>query len=369
MKKENSKLYTKAITLPDGTRKYVRAKTKEALEEKVTQLRMEQRAGVNIADNTTFSEFAQMWVDVYKRPHLRESGLNDLLYTLNNLVMPFLAPYKLRDIKPVHIQRMMAGIAEYAHKSQAKALSATRAIFNAAVDNHVIMRSPVPTTLKARGKLPEEKTPLTREQSSRLLNAVKGTRAYIPVVLMLGLGLRREEALGLMWTDIDFDMHCVHVRRTNVFIGNRNIVSENMKSAAAKRDIPMAPWVEEALLKVHSSDAQSLYVAPAADGRPMTPASFRSSWRAITSRTTDDPELLGTPVPKHPEIIRTLDFHVHPHLLRHTCITRWVEDGLTPKEMQYLAGHSTPNLTMGVYAHYDRAGQFTETTAKLRALG
>lgn len=44
MKKENSKLYTKAITLPDGTRKYVRAKTKEALEEKVTQLRMEQRA-------------------------------------------------------------------------------------------------------------------------------------------------------------------------------------------------------------------------------------------------------------------------------------------------------------------------------------
>ena len=369
MKKENSKLYTKAITLPDGTRKYVRAKTKEALEEKVTQLRMEQRAGVNIADNTTFSEFAQMWVDVYKRPHLRESGLNDLLRTLNRLIMPTLASYKLRDIKPVHIQRMMADISGYSHRSQSKALATARAVFDAAVDNNIIMRSPVPTTLKARGKMTEEKTPLTREQTERLLTAVEGTRAYAPVVLMLGLGLRREEALGLMWSDIDFDAHCVHIRRTNVFSGSTNIVSENMKSAAAKRDIPMAPWVEEALLKVHSSDAQSLYVAPAADGRPMTPASFRSSWRAITSRTTYDPELLGTSVPKHPEIIRTLDFHVHPHLLRHTCVTRWVEDGLTPKEVQYLAGHSTPNLTMGVYAHYDRTGQFTETTAKLRALG
>lgn len=240
---------------------------------------MEQRAGVNIADNTTFSDFAQMWVDVYKRPHLSKSGLDDLLRTLNRLIMPTLASYKLRDIKPVHIQRMMADISGYSHRSQSKALATARAVFDAAVGNNIIMRSPVPTTLKARGKMTEEKTPLTQEQTERLLTAVEGTRAYTPVVMMLGLGLRREEALGLMWSDIDFDAHCVHIRRTNVFPGSTNIVSENMKSAAAKRDIPMAPWVEEALLKVHSSDAQSLYVAP------------RRGW------TTDDtrvlPELLA----------------------------------------------------------------------------
>ena len=362
------KLYTKAISLPDGTRKYVRAKTKEELDRKVTMLKIELHAGVNIADTTTFAEFTQLWVDTYKRPHLRESGLADLLHTLNQHVVPYLGSYRMRDIKPVHIQQMMASIAGYAHRTQSKALAATRAIFAAAVDNNIVSRSPVPLSLKAGGEKTKEKVPLTREQSARLLKAIEGTRAYAPVVLMLGLGLRREEALGLMWADVDFDRHVVHVRRTNVFSGNTSIVSDRMKSEAARRDIPMPVWVEDALDKV-SRETRSLYVAPAADGRAMTPPSFRSAWRAITSRTTDDPKLLGTPVPKHPDIIRTLDFHVHPHLLRHTCITRWMEDGLRPKEIQYLSGHATPDLTMRVYAHFDRAGQFAETAERIRALG
>lgn len=111
----------------------------------------------------------------------------------------------------------------------------------------------------------------------------------------------------------------------------------------------------------------SLYVCPAANGGPMTPGSFRSAWNAIKARTTDVPEELGTAVPNHPDIIRTLDFHVHPHLLRHTCATRWVEQGFTIKEVQYMLGHSTPDLTMRIYAHYDSAGQLSETTAKMQA--
>ena len=43
--------------------------------------------------------------------------------------------------------------------------------------------------------------------------------------------------------------------------------------------------------------------------------------------------------------------------------------GLSPKEIQYLSGHATPDLTMRVYAHFDRAGQFAETAERIRALG
>lgn len=361
------KLYTQTFTLPDGTRKYVRATSKEALDEKVTRLKMEMRAGVNISDNTTFAEFAQLWVDTYKRPHLREAGLNNLLRTLNSLIMPSLALYKLRDIKPVYIQRMMADIADYSHRSQSKALSTVRAIFDAAVDNGIIIRSPVPRTLEARGTPAKKVVPLTREQSIRLLTALKGQRVYIAVVLMLGLGLRREEALGLMWADVHFDKHYVHVCRTNAFVGNKNIVSTDLKSAAAERDIPMAVWVEDALREAKES-SNSLYVAPAAGGGAMTRSSFTSAWDAVKSRTTFDPTKLNTCVPKHPGIVRTLDFRVYPHLLRHTCATRWVEQGFTQKEVQYMLGHSTPYLTMSVYAHYDREGQFAETVSRMRAV-
>ena len=40
-------------------------------------------------------------------------------------------------------------------------------------------------------------------------------------------------------------------------------------------------------------------------------------------------------------MVRSLDFHVTPHQLRHTYITRLFESGLDIKEIQYLAGHTT----------------------------
>ena len=361
-----SKMYTKTFTLPNGQRKYVRAKTKEELEAKVTALKMQMQAGVDISDNTTVGEFIQMWVDVYKRPNLTPKSMSDLLHTINSIILPPLGALRIRSVKPIHIQNMMSDAAGYSHRTQSKALSTTRAIFNTAVDNGLIMRSPVPATMKAHGAPTVKKVPLTEEQSARLLEATRGRRIHSAVVLMLGLGLRREEALALMWSDIDWGAHQVTICRTNVFLGSSNTISTNMKSEAAYRTVPMTPWVENEL-RTAMQNSTSLYVCPAANGGPMTPGSFRSAWNAIKARTTDVPEELGTAVPNHPDIIRTLDFHVHPHLLRHTCATRWVEQGFTIKEVQYMLGHSTPDLTMRIYAHYDSAGQLSETTAKMQA--
>ena len=362
-----SKMLTKTFTLSNGNRKYVRAKTKEELDAKIAALKLEISAGVDISNNTTVGEFIQMWVDTYKRPYLKIRSIEDLLRTLNVVIMPALSSLPIRSVKPIHIQRMMSDASKYSHRTQTKALSTTRAIFNAAIDNGMIMRSPVPATMKAHGIPTKKKTPLTSEQSIRLLEATRECRIHSAVVLMLGLGLRREEALALMWSDIDFDAHQVHVQRTNVFAESGHIVSTDMKSTAANRILPMAPWVESEL-KVVRSKSKSLYVCPAADGRAMTPGSFRSAWKVISVRTTYDPEELGTAIPKHPDIVRALDFHVHSHLLRHTCATRWVEQGFTIKEVQYMLGHSTPDLTMRVYAHYDSAGQLSETTSKMQTL-
>lgn len=362
-----SKLLTKTFTLPNGQRKYVRAKSKEELEAKIAALKFEMKAGVDITDNTTVGEFIQIWVDTYKRPYLAQSSIDELCWTINKIIIPTLGDFTVRSVKPVHIQRMMANASSYSHRTQSKTITVTRAIFNAAVDNGMLLRSPVPTTIKAHGAPTEKKVPLTREQSARLLDATRGHRIHSAIVAMLGLGLRREEALALMWTDIDFNKHQVHVQRTNVFHGSTHKVSTDMKTAAANRIVPMARWVETEL-KAVKCESSSLYVCPSENGSVMTPGSFNSAWNAIRVRTTFDPDVLGTAMNRHPDIIRTLDFHVHPHLLRHTCATRWIELGFNPKEVQYMLGHSTPDLTMRVYAHYDAAGQLSETTAKMQAL-
>ena len=74
---------TKAIQMPDGTRKYFRAKTQEELDEKVLKAQILVNSGVDICSEETFGHFAQMWYDLYKKPYLRENSLIAIRYALN----------------------------------------------------------------------------------------------------------------------------------------------------------------------------------------------------------------------------------------------------------------------------------------------
>ena len=114
-------------------------------------------------------------------------------------------------------------------------------------------------------------------------------------------------------------------------------------------------------LKEEKKTSKSLYVFSMKNGSFLSESSFRRMWDLIAYRST---ETKG----KNTIIPRTPDFDVHPHQLRHTCITRWIESGLTAKEAQYLAGHATPDVTMRIYAHYRREQKLAETAAKMAAV-
>ena len=58
---------------------------------------------------------------------------------------------------------------------------------------------------------------------------------------------------------------------------------------------------------------------------------------------------LGEKVKGH-DFRYTIDFYVHPHMLRRTYITRLILSGADPKTVQYLAGHKNSKVTMDIYA-------------------
>lgn len=101
---------TKAVQLPDGTRKYLRAKTQKELDEKVLKTQILVNSGVDICNEETFAHFAQMWYDLYKKPYLRENSLEAIKYVLNQHILPVIGGYRLRDITPMQIQAIMAGL-------------------------------------------------------------------------------------------------------------------------------------------------------------------------------------------------------------------------------------------------------------------
>lgn len=120
----------------------------------------------------------------------------------------------------------------------------------------------------------------------------------------------------------------------------------------AYRDLPISDTLLRGLREEKLRSA-SPFVVAMKDGQSLTKESFRSLWSIVENRTASDDKKLGDKIRgSHSSDTVSLDFSCRPHLPRHTYITTLFEKGLDVKQVQYLAGHSTPDMTMKVYTHY-----------------
>lgn len=165
------------------------------------------------------------------------------------------------------------------------------------------------------------------------------------MLIALHTGMRRGEILGLQWGDIDFKERVIHVQHNAVIGEKTTTVSESLKTRAAKRNLPLSEELD-AWLSERKKTSHSQYVIAMENHMPLTKSSYRSMWRLIERELPDT--------------------HITAHILRHTYITRLFEAGLDVKEIQYLAGHSTMDMTLKVYTHYDRRSREAKTAEKVR---
>lgn len=349
MAKKQKKKYTyltKAVQLPDGTRKYLRGKTQKELDEKVLKAQILVHSGVDICSEGTFAHFAQMWYDLYKKPYLRENSLEAIKYVLNQHSLPVIGGYRLRDITPMQIQAIMAGLAGKSNSLQSKVLINLGSIFKAAQENGLVAKSPVSSMLKPSGKKTAEKEALNAQERDLLLERVKNSRARTFLLIALHTGMRRGEIVGLQWEDIDFKKKTIHVRHNAVMGRYETTVRENMKTKAGKRNLPLSEELEE-WLAARKKTSHSKYVSATENHEPLTKSSYKSMWKLIERELPDT--------------------NVTAHILRHAYITQLFESGaLDVKEIQYLAGHSTMDMTLRVYTHYDRRSREEKTAEKVR---
>ena len=349
--KTEKRVFATHITSPAGKRIYLRAGSKEELEQKKLEAKIAMRAGVDLTDETTFADYARLWLVAYKKKTLRPASYITLETQLEGHVIPFFGDVRVKDVKPLMIQAFLNEIAPYSKSLKDKCFGLVKSIFAAAVDDGLILRTPVRADMKIVPSPSKEEEPLTDEQARRLLDAVNGSRAYTFCLIALSTGMRRGEILALKWENVDFDENVIRVRHNKSFTMKDGDapVTELLKTEAARRDLPMSPLLREHLLSVRD---KSPFVLHMENGKSLSKSAFRTVWKNIDRRTAgkgDVPRQLGE---SYGGVRVTLDFDVHPHLLRHTFITKLFEEGLDIKQVQYLAGHSTPEMTMKVYTHY-----------------
>ena len=242
-----------------------------------------------------------------------------------------------------------------------------KCIFYSAEDNHLIRENPT-KRIPSRGGIPEkEKPPLTDEQVEMLLDAIKGLPPYVFVMLGLYAGLRREEILGLKWDCVflDEEVPYLSVKRAWHTEHNRPVITEQLKTKAARRDIPLPDCLTECLREA-KEQSKSEFVVCNRDGEALSYTQFRRVWQYIVTRSTKErtyvryvngekikhtvTPVLGEKAKHNNTVVYTLDFQVTPHQLRHTYITNLIAASVDPKTVQYLAGHESSKITMDIYA-------------------
>jgi len=187
----------------------------------------------------------------------KEPNISQSTYELYELyvrihIRPFFEPLNLK-IGEVTTRR----IQDYIHakcvegqsaKSIKKHLVLIRGVFDEALRFREISYNPcnsltLPKSEKFVGKA------YTVEEANSLISVLNGEPIKPAVMLGLFLGLRRSEALGLRWSDIDFETDTVHIRNTVVTMST-TIEQERTKSEASRRDLAMPAKLKSYLISL-----------------------------------------------------------------------------------------------------------------------
>ena len=146
---------------------------------------------------------------------------------------------------------------------------------------------------------------------------------------------------------------------------NRPVISTELKTPAARRDVPLPDQLVKCLREA-KKNSKSDFVVANRDGGPLSYTQFKRVWQYIVTRSTKErtyvryingqkitktvTPVLGEKAAHNGNVVYSLDFQVTPHQLRHTYITNLIHASVDPKTVQYLAGHENSQITMDIYA-------------------
>jgi len=360
--------YRTRITDSDGKRVPLYAKTPEELTAKVEDAKRQISDATFRAENPTVREYCEKWLSMHAG-HIRETTLVDYTSKVKIYIMEPLGERFMTEVMPDDVNLAIGKAAKQSVSIYRSVQMLYKAIFKSAVESNIIDRSPCEKLNPRGGKPPKEKTALTEAQVRTLLDAVRGLPPYPFVMLGLYAGLRREEILALQWDCVDLDGKApsIKVRRAWHTAHNRPVISPELKTKAARRDIPIPPQLVECLKDVKAKSKSEYVIANGVDGGPLSGTQWTRLWKYVTVRSTKErtytryingekikhtvTPTLGEKAAHNNTVVYSIDFEVTPHQLRHTYISTLIASDVDPKTVQYLAGHENSRITMDIYTH------------------
>lgn len=327
-------------------RRTVSAKTRREVVAKLRKIQGEQAQGIHTGE-TTLAAWLDHWLDEIQMHRVKQVTLYNQRRQIERYHKPILGRVKLAALTPAHVRKLHSELASrglspttirQAHATLARALKVAEREGLVARNVANLVDVPAPSA--------NHHAALSAEQARTVLQWAADrddARLLARLTCALVLGLRRGEALGLRWDDIDLEAGDMSIHIGLNRVPGVGLLETGVKSAASQRVIPIPAGVV-AILAAWRARNPDAYVFPASAGGPET--DLRLDWQ----RWADALAAAGVP-------------HVPMHGARATSATLLRAMGVPERTIADILGHSQVRVTM---EHYLRSDE-TQRRAALEA--
>lgn len=319
-------------------RKAFYGKTLKEAQAKADEYKRDMVGGIDVLSrDQPLSDWIDTWLDVYGRKgapstiSAHESRAHHLAAALGQL--------KLSAVRPAHIQRYADSLAGFTSYTIRNYRNVVQAIFRQAVHNRLLAYDPTLGVIWS-GEEDGSHRSLASAEIACITDHWQGHPMGATAMIMLYCGLRRGEALGLQWTDVDFDSGIIHIKHAMQVQSHCRLVLAGTKTRYSVRDIPMLPIVRMVLDSLPHSDD---FVLPQYQSSGTFAYAFRQYVKDMAAYYPG------------------LSFTAHD--LRHTFASICYDAGVDVMTAQALLGHASPQTTLNIYTHLTNEHKATSVNA------
>lgn len=301
----------------------------------------------------TVADLLRSWLDDVAAHRVRPTTLAGYRWQCEKYVIPALGAVPVQKLTAAKIQAFYTALLDQDIKPRTIQLCHLRLKqgLAQAVKWSIIQTNPtdvvdVPTVRYKRSETWDRR-------HLRLFLSGSESDSLSPLWLILArTGMRRGEALGLRWRDVDLERGRVTIQQSVPLLNGAPII-QAPKTASGRRTIPVDQDVVQALKAFRKSwSATKLAADPTrwedhdllfctALGRPLNPNNIARNYERIIS--TLNAERRADDLPEVPRI--------RIHDLRHTHATLLLQEGVPVKVVSERLGHANIAITLNTYAH------------------
>lgn len=342
---------SRRLTVYGATQKEARTKLRAA------QDRVEAGAPPKDA-STTVGAYVEHWIGSALAASDRKDSTKELYAMLarKHLAAGTFGSRPL-GVRPSEIEALLATKrAEGLSASTVRTIySVLRTVLDTAVRDGLVARNAA-AAVRRPGIERKESKALTSEELAAVFRVLAEDRHAPLWLLLAGTGLRRGEALGLAWSDVDLDAGTVRVRHTLTRLV-AGLVLTRPKTDRSRRTVVLPRQCVEALRALRARQVtERLAVGPAwstdVGGLQCECCGAAGPLVFVTE--------IGTPLEPRNVLRRFVSLAeragvtgVGIHTLRHTAATRLLELGEDTRIVSDILGHSSTAITADVYQHVE----------------